>query len=174
MKKELLTLLGLFALAPKFVSAHCPLCTAGAGVLAVFAASIGVKTPVVGVFIGAFALALGLWMARLIKKKYMKYQDTLVAVGVYLLTIVPIMPFIIEYRPLYISFFGEYGTLFHNTYLINLYVFGSVLGGILLFLAPYLSRFIARLRNGQILPYQGLGITFILLIVVGVILQLTI
>jgi hypothetical protein len=156
------------------LSAHCPLCTAGAGALAVLAASLGVATPVVGIFIGAFATALGLWMARLLKKKYIKYQDAAVSVIVYLLTIIPIMPFIIEYRPLYVSFFGEYGTLFHNTYLINLYIFGAILGAVLLFIAPYLSRVVTRLRTGKIFPFQGLGITFILLIVVGVILQLTI
>jgi len=173
-KKYFLSLAALFFFAPKLALAHCPLCTAGAGVLAIFAASIGVDTAVVGVFIGAFSLALGLWMARLIKKKYIQYQDFIVSIVIFLLTVVPIMPFIVEYRPLYVSLWGEYGTLFHNTYLINLYIFGTIIGAFILFISPYLSQLVTRLRSGKLIPFQGLGITFFLLIAVGVILQLII
>ena len=163
----------LLVATPKIVWAHCPLCTVGAGALAVAAASVGVATASVGVFIGAFSLALGLWLARMIKRKYFQGQDTVMTLAIFFSTIIPIMPFIKEYRPLYLSLAGEYGSMLHNTYVINLYLFGVIVGSLLLFTAPYISWAISRARNKQTLPYQGLGITFVLLILAGIIFQLT-
>mgnify|MGYP001562888653 CR=1 FL=1 len=157
---------------PKSTSAHCPLCVAGAGLLAVFAASIGVSTVVVGLFIGAFSLALGIWISRSIKKKYFKFQDSLVLIIISISTVVPIMPLIEEYRPLYISFYGKYGTLLHNTYLINLYLLGAAIGATILFLSPYLSQSLTKVK-GKKLPFQSMIITFSLLIIIGLLLQFT-
>ena len=158
---------------PKVVSAHCPLCTVGAGALAVVAASIGVSTPVVGVLIGGFALAMALWVAKLVKRKYFQLQDFVVTLAVFLTTVIPIMPLIREYRPLYISLFGEYGTIFHNTYLINLYLAGALVGALLVYVAPFLSRAISQ-KRGKTLPYQGVSLTLLLLIIAGLIFQITI
>lgn len=169
MKKYLpLSLLVLF---PKIVGAHCPLCTVGAGALAVLAASLGVSTPTVGVFIGAFALALALWFTKIIRKKYFPHQDFVLTAVIFLSTVIPLMPLIQEYRPLYISLVGEYGSLLHNTYTINLYLVGVIAGAILLYISPLISKKITETR-GRTLPYQGFSITFTLLIVVGIIFQL--
>lgn len=170
MKKYLLLTL-IFI--PKITLAHCPLCTVGAGALAVLAASFGVATASVGVFIGAFSLALGLWFAKILKKKYFQNQDFVVTVVIFLSTIIPIMPFIKEYKPFYVSLAGDYGTLLHNTYAINLYLLGAIIGAALLFVSPYLSAMLTRTRGDKTLPYQGLVITFVLIIVAGVILQFT-
>jgi len=158
---------------PGTVLAHCPLCTAGAGVLAVIAASVGISTIVVGLFIGAFSLALGIWLSRSIIKKYIKYQDTIVATAIFLGTILPIMPLVREYRPLYVSLVGEYGTLLHNTYVLNLYLLGAVLGAFLLFISPYLSKYLSKLF-GKKIPFQNMIITFSLLIIFGLVLQFTV
>lgn len=163
-------LLLFFLFQPKIASAHCPLCVAGAGALAVVAASIGISTIVVGLFIGAFSLALGIWFSRLAKKKYIKYQDLIVSIMIFLGTILPIMPLVQEYRPLYISLIGEYGTLLHNTYIINLYLLGSIIGAILLFVSPYLSRYLTKLTSQKI-PFQSMIITLGLLTIIGLILQ---
>lgn len=48
---------------PRATFAHCPLCTIGAGAAAVGAAWLGVSYMVIGVFLGAFGLAIGLWTA---------------------------------------------------------------------------------------------------------------
>lgn len=164
-------LVGALAFVPKLASAHCPLCTIGAGFLAVFAASIGVSPAVIGVFIGAFALALGLWIARMIKKKIIIYQDALLALVIFLTTVIPIMPFVQQDKSFYIAIMGEYGTLLHNTYMVNLFLAGSIIGAILLFISPHVSSKLSNVRNGQTWPYQGLGITFGLLIVAALIFQ---
>ncbi len=163
----------IFLALPSVVSAHCPLCTAGAGVLAVGASYLGISTAVVGVFIGAFSLALGLWISRVVKKKYVKYQDQILTMVVFLSTVIPIIPFIREYRPLYVSMMGEYGSLFHNTYTINLYLLGVVAGAVALFISPYISRKITE-KRGNFIPFQGLAITLILLLSASIILQIAI
>ena len=171
MKKLITPGVVIFALATaKSASAHCPLCTAGAGALAVAAASLGVSSVVVGILIGAFALALALWLPRLVRKQYVKYQNQILAFLIFVGTIIPIMPFIKDYGPLYISLGGEYGTPWHNTYTINLFLFGSILGALIVFGTPYLSRLITKLRGRQ-LPYQGVVLTLILLIGVSLIAQ---
>jgi len=157
---------------PKVVSAHCPLCTVGAGALAVFAASIGISTMVVGVFIGGFALALSTWIAKLPKKKYLSYQYQILTLVVFFGTIIPIMPFIREYRPLYVSLFGDYGNVFHNTYTINLFVAGSIIGALLMFIGPYLSKQVTKMRNGKIISYQGISISLLLLVVASIIIEI--
>ncbi len=173
MKKfYLFTPLSVF-LFPKLAFAHCPLCTAGAGLLAVLAASLGISSVIVGMMIGAFATALGMWIARIPKREYLPYQRPILTTLIFLSTVIPIMPLIRHYAPLYVSFWGEYGTLFHNTYTINLFLAGVPLGVIVIWIAPYISKFMTRARNGKQLPYQGLGITFTLLILISLVIQLS-
>ena len=169
--KKLLFLPALIFI-PRAASAHCPLCTIGAGALAVFAASIGISTMVVGVMIGGFALALSTWIAKLPKKKYFPYQYQILIPIVFLGTIIPIMPFIREYGPLYVSLFGDYGNIFHNTYTINLFMAGSIIGALLMFLGPYTSKQLTKVRNGKIIPYQGISISLLLLVVASIIIEI--
>ena len=164
-------LIGFILITAKSASAHCPLCTAGAGALAVLAASLGVSSVVVGILLGAFALALALWLAPMLKKQYVPYQRQILVALIFLGTILPIMPLIRDYGPLYISLGGEYGTWFHNTYTIDLFLFGSVVGALIMFLAPFVSRGITKLRGKQI-PYQGVALTLVLLTLAASIAQL--
>ena len=150
--------------------AHCPLCTAGAGVLAGVASYLGISTIVVGVLVGAFSLALGLWLAGLVRRRFIPYQYPVLVGVVFLLTVLPIAPLIREYRPLYLSMVGEYGTLMHNTYAVNLFLLGSAVGALLLWSAPYMSKALSQMI-GRKLPYQGLGITFGVLIGVSLLFQ---
>ena len=170
MKKLAFLALPLLTLVPRVALAHCPLCTVGAGALAVFAAYLGVSSIIVGVLIGAFALALGAWLAPLLKREYIPYQKEALTLLIYLSTVVPVMPLVRDYGPFYISLGGEYGTLFNNTYVVDLFLFGAVVGGLLVAIAPWLSRLLTRVRGEQ-LPYQGMGLTLGLLIITSVVIQ---
>lgn len=165
MRKRLLFL--SLALVPKATLAHCPLCTIGAGALAILAASLGVSSVVVGILIGAFALALGLWISNLIKKQYIPYQKIIFLVIVSLSTVIPIAPLVQDYGPLYLPFMGSYGA----TYAINLYVLGVIIGSAIMFVSPSISKFVTRFRRKPF-PFQGISITVALLIVISVIVQL--
>ncbi|PIR97473.1 MAG: hypothetical protein COT91_01115 [Candidatus Doudnabacteria bacterium CG10_big_fil_rev_8_21_14_0_10_41_10] len=173
-KIAFLTFFGLFFLVtPAF--AHCPLCTIGAGVIASIAAWLGVSTLVIGVLLGAFATALGLWIARIIKKKYFPRQDLVVAVVIFLSTISPIFPIAGGKKSsIYISLVGDYGSLLNRTYVIDLFLMGSLLGALIMIVSPFLSRKITKWRKGKMFPYQGVTITFILLIITSITLQFTI
>jgi len=166
MKKRFYAL-PLVAFFPKIALAHCPLCTIGAGALAVFAASIGVSSVVVGVLIGAFALALGLWIPKTIHRQYVPYQEEILVALITLGTIIPIMPLVVEYGPLYLPFIGSYGT----TFTINLFILGAIIGILIMYVAPFVSREVTAMRKQQA-PFQGVGITILLLIVISIIVQL--
>jgi hypothetical protein len=153
------------------VSAHCPLCTIGAGAAAAGAVWLGVQKVAVAVLIGGFAMSMGMWFARVIRKRwnYFKGQDAFVIIGVFLLTVLPILPIIGQTTGFYLSLFGDYGGLFNRTYVLNLSLFSSLLGGVIVYFSPLLSKKVTKLRRNKIIPFQGIILTIALLIVTGAI-----
>jgi hypothetical protein len=170
--KKYLWLILPAVLAPRLALAHCPLCTAGAGVAAVFAAWLGVSMMSIGVFIGAFGIAIGLWIARLIKKQYIPHQAWVLAVISFATTVIPLMPLMQDYTSFYLSLGGEYGSLLNRTYVVNRFLVGSAIGGVVMALAPSLSARITALRKGSMFRFQGLSITFLLLVAILLIVEL--
>jgi len=156
----------------KNAEAHCPLCTAGAAGAVGIAAWLGVSKIILGLLVGAFGISTGWWMTRLIKKKIIPYQDTIIILASYLLTIIPILPLVSEPYAYYVSIMGGYGTLLNRTYLIDLSFITSIFGGIIVALAPSISKKITKMRNGKMIPYQGIGITFGLLFIFSLIIQI--
>lgn len=159
---------GLFL--PFWAFAHCPLCTAGAGAAAVGAAWLGVDSMVIGIFIGAFGLALGLWFSRLFKRKFIKFQGLIIGIISWLLTVLPLRPLLKDYTSIYISLTGDYGSLLNHTYLVDRFLVGSLVGALILVLAPYLSSFLAK-KRGSVFPFQGIIITFSILLLLSLITQ---
>ncbi len=160
-------LLALQLLLPATAHAHCPLCTAGAGVVALGAAKLGVGPMSVGIFLGAFAVALGLWVARFLKKQYVPKQKALLAIFSFATTILPLQPVLADYTSVYLPFWGEYG----KTILINLFLVGAIIGGVLILLSPFLSRKLALARGGTMYPFQGMVITLLLLVSAAVVIE---
>ena len=156
--------------------AHCPLCTVGAAAAAGGAAWLGVSKIVIGVFIGAFAVSIGWWISNLIKKQYVPFQRPLIILFSFATTVFPLLGLEImrSNYPLLVSFFGDYGSLFNRTYIINLFFIGSIIGGFIVSLTPWLSRRITIIRNGKMLPYQGILLTFALLVVSSTIIEVLI
>jgi len=152
----------------RFISAHCPLCTIGAGAAGVGAIWLGVSKVVVALFIGAFAMSMGMWFSKIPKKRYIPFQKTAITVIVFLTTVLPLIPLFKAIGPLYLSFIGEYG----KTYAANYSLASSFLGGIIVFLSPNLSKQITKLRKGKMISFQGVIITLLLLIITGGVIQL--
>jgi hypothetical protein len=159
-------------LLPSKVLAHCPLCTIGAGAAAAGAAVLGVKSEVIGVLIGAFAVALGLFFASRVKKRFVPGQAWLIVAASFLLTVVPLVPLLEGVFPVTVYWFGELGTAFNSVYLINRFLFGSLLGGLLMAVSPLLSGGLTNLLGGRRFPYQGLAVTFAALALASMLLQL--
>ncbi len=152
--------------------AHCPLCTIGAAAAAGGAAYLGVSQIVIGLFIGAFAVSIGWWVSRLIKKKYIPFQKTLIVLFSFFTTILPLLAFMESIYPFYISWAGEYGSLLNRTYILNIFLVGSIIGGIIVCITPWMSSQITKLRHGKMIPFQGVILTLSLLLVIGGIIQL--
>jgi len=168
-------LLGIFSsqlFLVREASAHCPLCTIGAGAVAVGASFLGVKDIVSGIFIGAFAAALGLWSAKLIKKRFIRFQNEIIAVAIFFLTVLPVSQIVRSYLPLYIDWGGAYGSIFNRTYIFNALLVGSLVGALIMLISPRLSQKL-KAKSGRSFPFQTMTIIFLLLIVAGIILQLT-
>src|SRR3989344_9503518 len=103
MRKIMLPALMLsLMLVTKGVSAHCPLCTLGAGAAAAGAVWLGVSKVVIGLFIGAFAMSMGMWFSKIPKKKYIPFQKTLIILAIFLTTVLPLSPIFKAIGPLYL------------------------------------------------------------------------
>ena len=113
---------------------------------------------------------MGWWLSRVVKKKYVPGQNPLLILLSFLLTIIPLMPLFQGIMPLYISWFGDYGSLFNRTYLLNTFLTGSFLGGAFVSVAPFLSQKITSWRGTQI-PFQGIILTLVGLLGMGALLQ---
>ena len=167
-------LISLFFIIPfvlfKYIDAHCPLCTITAGAAAAGGVYLGVSKIVIGLLIGAFAMSIGMWLARIVKKKYIPFQKTLMISGVFLLTVLPLLPIFSHISGFNIRLTGDYGTLLNRTYLIDHSLLTSFLGGAIVFISPSLNRKIKE-KTTESVPFQGIIITFLLLIIAALIIQ---
>lgn len=168
MKKLLSILLPLFLI--QNVSAHCPLCTAGAGAAAGIATYLGIDFMVIGVLVGGFSWALGSWTAKWLRGKsgeMHRHQDLGVTILVFLSVVVPGIYWMPDYTPITLWMVGEYGrTLSFNNFLV-----GSILGGLIVWATPSISKKVSRER-GETVPFQGMALTLILLALTSVLLEL--
>jgi len=153
----------------KNVMAHCPLCVVGAGAAGAAAMWLGVNKVVVALFLGAFAMSMGMWFARIIKKKYIPLQNFLIVALIFFTTVLPLMPLFKALGPLYFSFIGDYGT----TYVFNYSLAGSFFGGLIVLSTPSISKAITKKRNYKTFPFQGTLLTLALLIIVGILIQIS-
>lgn len=160
----LVTTLGLNMFFSKAVFAHCPLCTIGAGAVALGATWLGVSAFSIGIFLGAFGIAVGLWIGRLIKKKYFPHQTLLIGVISFLTTIIPLKPLFYDNSPVLIVLYGDYGTWLNTTYLIDKFIVGSIIGAVIILISPGVSKSLSKARNNKLIPFQGIIITFALLL----------
>ena len=170
MKKSIFIFLIAFIFGIQNVFAHCPLCTIGAAAAAGAAAYFGVHFITIGLFIGAFAASMGWWISNIVKKQFIPYQRAVFVLLSFVTTVFPILPLFKDTSPLYISFYGSYGSLLNRTYLINTFFIGTLIGTFVMSITPSLSAKITKIR-GKSIPFQGMVLTAVLLIVLGLIFQ---
>lgn len=151
--------------------AHCPLCTVGIAAAAGGAAYLGVDKAVIALFVGAFAVSTGWWVARKIKKQLIPFQMAGIILLSFLLTTIPLLPLLDRIYPIYISVAGDYGSWLNRTYIINLSLISSILGGAAVGITPWLSAKLTGLRQGKKMPYQGVLLTLGILLITSIIIQ---
>lgn len=113
---------------------------------------------------------MGWWMAKKIPKEYVPYQKQSVIIASFLLTVVPILPIIGEQKAFFIGLYGNYGSLLHNTYMYDMSLLTSVIGGLVVTFSPRISGKITEMR-GEHIDYQGIIVTFITLLILGLVIQ---
>lgn len=170
--KKFLPITFLFFFLIEETHAHCPLCTVGAAAAAGGAAYLGVSQIIIGLFTGGFAVSIGWWVSRLIKKKYISFQRTLIILFSFATTIFPLLTILDEFYPIYISWAGDYGSLLNRTYLINKFLGGSIFGGLIVSVTPLLSNLITKSRHNKTIQFQGIILTLSLLLITGGIIYL--
>lgn len=156
---------------PAAAHAHCPLCTAGSGALALFAVWLGVDPAAIGIFLGAAAAAMGLWLARYPKRSFVPGQKWFLAALSYALTVVPLLPLFDGMTAINVFIAGDLGAPLNRTYMVNSFLLGTAVGALLLVAAPFASRAVSRARKGAVMPFQGMAITFGLLLASSVLMQ---
>lgn len=152
------------------VSAHCPLCTAGAGAAAGIATYLGIDFAVIGVLIGGFSWALGSWTADWFEKKFTdleNYQSKLVALAIFSSIVLPGYFWMPSATPVTLWMIGEYGT----TVSINNFLMGSMVGGGIVLASPSISSKISEYRE-ETLPFQGMILTISGLVLTALLFQL--
>src|SRR3989344_6883899 len=107
MKKQFVIIPIALISAVEFAAAHCPLCVVGAAAAAAGASYIGINIAAIGVFIGAFAVAMGWWIAKIITKKFpnFKLNNALLPILIvfsFVTTVIPLMPLFKGISPIYI------------------------------------------------------------------------
>jgi hypothetical protein len=167
---QLLTFFLFLIILSGLASAHCPLCTAGAGAAAAGAAYLGVAKPVLGLFIGALGVSMGWWFAKKIPEQYIPYQKEAVVIASFLLTVIPILPIIGQQKAFFIGLAGSYGSLLHNTYMYDASLITSIVGGFIVTASPSVSSKITEYR-GEHIDYQGILVTFATLIALSLVIQ---
>ncbi|MBI4015973.1 MAG: hypothetical protein HY362_04620 [Candidatus Aenigmarchaeota archaeon] len=158
--------------APAF--AHCPLCVGAVGMAVASAKIFGFDITIVGLLAGALAISSGLWVARLIKKEYFRYQLPIILILSYALTVIPSILLVGVQENVYIpvKLFGEIGSVFNKIYWVDKLLFGSVFGvGITLF-AFKLHLKIKELYGKVLFPFQGVLLTVGVLAAASVVFQL--
>src|SRR3989344_3476610 len=88
---------------------------------------------------------------------------------IFFTTVLPLMPLFKALGPLYFSFIGDYGT----TYVFNYSLAGSFFGGLIVLSTPSISKAITKKRNYKTFQFQGTLLTLILLIIVGILIQIS-
>ncbi len=168
--KKLLVLPITLAFTPS-TYAHCPLCTAAVGVAAVSAKYYGVNDSIIGLFSGAFAISVGLWIGlKIIKKTYIRFQLPIIIILSYALTILPVI-YSLANTSVYVPvlWFGSAGSLFNKVYFVDKMLLGSIIGSIVTLIGYWLHIGIKRVRGSVLFPFQGIAITVGLLLTTALI-----
>jgi hypothetical protein len=151
------------------VSAHCPLCTAGAAAGVGIARAYGVDDSIVGLFLGAFVAASALWLDRILKKRNIDYPfQGVILVAISLLALAAPLYYagiitnleVVKSMPDYHAILGM--ETFGLDKLFSSLIFGTILiAGVFT-----VSDYITAKRGERMFRYQGMILMAVTLILV--------
>ncbi|MGD0079849.1 MAG: hypothetical protein ABSB80_04265 [Methanoregula sp.] len=158
------------------VSAHCPLCTAGAAAGVAVARAFGVDDAIVGLWLGAFVAASALWIDRLLIKRGIRFplQGTLlVAISLLALAIPLYYAGIITNTGVVKSMPDYHSVLGMEAFGLDRLFSGLVVGTILIAGVFTISDSITAKRGRRLFDYQGMILMAATLVVTTTLLWIT-
>lgn len=135
-----LSLFGLFFAKP--VSAHCPLCVAGAGAGLTLSRFLGIDDSITGIWIAAFLGATALWIANSIRKKHVPLQSALIYIVVFATTLWSFYKF---------NLVNNHAGLIMGVPKIT---FGILSGAVVFYLIDVLNNLIKKTKGKVLFSYQ--------------------
>jgi hypothetical protein len=146
---------------PKTVLAVCPICTVAVGAGLGLSRYIGIDDAISGIWIGGLILSSSLWLSDwLSKKKYLpdtQRNQTLVAIGMYILVLGPLW---------YTNIIGH---PFNTILGIDKIIFGSIAGTLTFLAGIWADNKIREKRGKQFINFQKVIFPVIGLILVSLI-----
>lgn len=106
---------------------------------------------VVGVLVGAFGLALGIFIARVLPERYIPRQTQVFGLIAFLAIVVPFRYFVSGFNPVYIPI-----SISGNLYLLEKFFLGAFLGGAVLIVAPLICRLLMSIGSSKESPLLDL------------------
>jgi len=150
-----LVLIALMGLGATPAYAHCPLCTAAAGAGVLASRFLGVDDLIIGIWLGAAMLSMGLWISNSIKK-YFKGQGFVISLVLILSIVLPLYGGgFLGNQSHQLFFMMPSGALFG----IDRMIIGIIAGVAVFIGADYLSQLVKK-KKGLLFSYQT--ITFIM------------
>ncbi len=144
------------------VSAHCPLCTAGAVAGVGAARYFGVDDSIVGLFLGALIISSALWFNKWLKKRVKRInfpgQEVLLIIITFLLFVIPFYSAgLITNFDMVKSMPEHHAMLGLGVYGIDKLFFGMIIGSLVIWGAFILSDYIKKKRGKVLWPFQGIS-----------------
>lgn len=129
------------------VSAHCPLCIAGAGAGLTLSRLLGIDDAITGVWMGAFLGAIAFWTdTALAKKRKIPFSKPLIYIAIFATSIWSFYKFNLVVRM--VQIFG-----------LDKLTFGMVSGGVLFYLVDIFDDLMIK-KNGRVFfPYQRIAVS---------------
>lgn len=147
--------------------AHCPLCVTAVGAGILGAKSFGLGDGIVGLFVGAFAIATGIWIAKKTKARFnvIPLQTPLIVTLSWLVTVIPMLGLSNQMLYLPVFLLGPAGSLFNQVHFLSKFFLGSIIGGIVS-IAALRAHYSVKAWHGKTLfPFQGIALTVLSLVI---------
>ncbi|OGM04977.1 hypothetical protein A2715_00655 [Candidatus Woesebacteria bacterium RIFCSPHIGHO2_01_FULL_39_32] len=143
----LFTILILLFTTAGIVSAHCPLCVAGAGAGLTLSRILGIDDSITGIWLGAFIGALSFWSQKSLGQRNKLFFSRWVGFLIYTVFIGSTIWSFYKF-----NLVVKHGEIFG----IHKLIFGMVLGGALFYLVDLVNAVIKRKNGKSLFPYQSM------------------
>lgn len=144
------------------VYAHCPICAIAVGNGVILARFWGLNDIIVGIWVGAFVVSMGLWVHKLLKKKYIPLQEFVFTILSFAATAIPFY------------FAGLIGNPMYVKWGIDMLLLGMVVGTVLTVAGFEISKLVKAKRGKTLIPFQTIIFTVVLLAIASLIFWLVV